>query len=77
MTERKRLEAQAQTQRDDGLSKIPMAICDRFDELPAGFLDILAQLENNVTPKRQRSEQNEILFNKCEIEQKRRDLTVY
>lgn len=54
-----------------------MAICDRFDELPAGFLDILAQLENNVTPKRQRSEQNEILFNKCEIEQKRRDLTVY
>lgn len=75
--ERKRLEAQAQTQRDNGLSKVPLVICDRFDEIPVESHDMLAHLEDDVMPKTERPAQDEILFNGCEYEPKRHDLTVY
>ncbi|KAJ5389630.1 uncharacterized protein N7496_000698 [Penicillium cataractarum] len=61
--ERKRLEAQTQAQRDVGEFLIPGAIYDGPDKSPAKFHDMVAQLDEDVSPKIDRSEQDEFLFN--------------
>lgn len=68
--ERKRLEAQAQAQTDNGQFKIPVMIYDRIDESLVEFHDMVTQLEDDVSPKTDRSEQDEILFNECKFKMK-------
>jgi hypothetical protein len=65
--ERKRLETKAQPQRDNGQFMIAWSIYDRFNELLIEFHDMVTQSEEDISPKTERSEHDEILFNECEF----------
>lgn len=78
--ERKRLEAQAPAQTDNGQFKLPLMVYDRIDESLVEFHDMVTQLEDDVSPKTDQSEQDEILFNECKFEMKQNKtigLTIY
>lgn len=46
---------------------MPWSVCDRFNESLIEFRDMVNQLEVDVSPKTERSEHDEILFNECEF----------
>lgn len=42
-------------------------ICDRIDEFVAELHDVVNQSGDDVSPKTDRSEQDEALFNECKL----------
>jgi hypothetical protein len=65
--ERKRLETQAHTQRDVGQFMIPWSVRDKFNKSLIEFHEMVNHVEEDVSPKTERSEHDEILFNECEL----------
>lgn len=65
--ERKRLESEVQAQRDVGQFMIPWSGCDRSNKSLIEFREMINQLEEDVSPKTEQSEHDEILFNECEF----------